>query len=122
MTRLFRLLRYGLPYTLEWLPGVLLLAAVGLRDALRMVLFVPILGVVLDPKNQTDALKLFPQAPPGWQFDIHRFVPAEFHDAWTVVAFALIGSTVIKGLCDYLGTYLVNYAAFGTITDLRNHL
>ena len=27
-----------------------------------------------------------------------------------------------KGLCDYLGTYLVNYAGFGMITDLRNHL
>ena len=123
MKRLFRLLRYGLPFTLQWVPGVLLLAAVGLLDALRMVLFVPILGVVLDPKSQTDALKLFPQAPPGWQLDIHRFVPAQFHnDAWTIVAVALIGSTIIKGLCDYLGTYLVNYAAFGTITDLRNHL
>ena len=38
------------------------------------------------------------------------------------MAFALVGSTVIKGLCDYLGTYLVNYAGFGMITDLRNHL
>jgi subfamily B ATP-binding cassette protein MsbA len=39
-----------------------------------------------------------------------------------VVAFALVVSTILKGLCDYLGTYLVNYAGFGTITDLRNHL
>ena len=38
------------------------------------------------------------------------------------MAFALVGSTLIKGLCDYLGTYLVNYAGFGMITDLRNHL
>ncbi len=51
MTRFFRLLRYGLPYTLQWVPGVVLLAAVGLLDALRMVLFVPILGVVLNPKK-----------------------------------------------------------------------
>jgi len=122
MKRFFRLLRYGLPYTLQWLPGVALLAVVGLLDALRMVLFVPILGVVLNPQNQSNELKLFPTAPPGWQFDVHRFVPAQFHNAWTVVAIALIGSTVIKGICDYLGTYLVNYAAFGTITDVRNHL
>ncbi len=67
-------------------------------------------------------MKLFPLAPAGWQFDVHRFVPAQLHNAWTVVAFALIGSTIIKGLCDYAGTYLVNYAGFGTITDLRNHL
>ncbi len=44
------------------------------------------------------------------------------HNAWTVVAFALVGSTIIKGLCDYAGTYLVNYAGFGMVTDIRNHL
>ena len=44
------------------------------------------------------------------------------HNAWNVVAFALVVSTLAKGLCDYLGTYLVNYAGFGLITDLRNHL
>ena len=44
------------------------------------------------------------------------------HNAWVVVASALVVSTLAKGLCDYLGTYLVNYAGFGLITDLRNHL
>jgi subfamily B ATP-binding cassette protein MsbA len=44
------------------------------------------------------------------------------HNAWDVVAFCLVLSTLAKGLCDYLGTYLVNYAGFGLITDLRNHL
>jgi subfamily B ATP-binding cassette protein MsbA len=44
------------------------------------------------------------------------------HNAWNVVAFALVLSTVVKGICDYFGTYLVNYAGFGTITDLRNDL
>ena len=121
MKNFLRLLRYGLPYVLHWLPGVLLLAVVGLLDALRMALFVPILGVVLQP-NSTDNLVLFPKAPNGWQFDVHRLVPYWMHNAWTVVAFALVVSTIIKGLCDYTGTYLVNYAGFGTITDLRNHL
>ena len=122
MKNFFRLLRYGLPYSLEWIPGVLLLAAVGVLDALRMALFVPILSVVLKPDNPTKALPLFPFAPPKWQFDVHHMVPAWMHNAWTVVAFALVASTVVKGLCDYLGTYLVNYAGFGMITDLRNHL
>jgi subfamily B ATP-binding cassette protein MsbA len=124
MTKVIRLLRYGLPYTLEWLPGVILLAAVGLLDALRMALFVPILGVVLKPHNSSNELVLFPTAPPGWQFDMHRIVPpgVHIHNVLNIVAFALVGSTVIKGLCDYAGTYLVNYAGFGMITDLRNHL
>jgi ATP-binding cassette, subfamily B, bacterial MsbA len=122
MRRVFRLLRFGLPYWLQWFPGVLLLAAVGLLDALRMAFFVPILGVVLKPSNPSSALPLFPFAPPQWQFDMHHFVPSWMHNAWTVVAVALVGSTIIKGLCDYAGTYLVNYAGFGLVTDMRDHL
>jgi subfamily B ATP-binding cassette protein MsbA len=122
MRRIFRLLRFGLPYWLHWFPGVLLLAAVGLLDALRMAFFVPILGVVLKPRNPSNALPLFPFAPSQWQFDLHQFVPPWMHNAWVVVAFALIMSTVIKGICDYTGTYLVNYAGFGMVTDMRNHL
>jgi ATP-binding cassette, subfamily B, bacterial MsbA len=122
MKNFLRLMRYGLPYLLQGIPGVILLALVGLLEALRMVIFVPILNVVLNPENKTNQLPLFPMAPPQWQFDLHSFVPSWLHNAWAVVAFALIVSTLIKGICDYLGTYLVNYAGFGTITDLRNHL
>ena len=45
MKRFLRLMRYGLPYTFQWLPGIFLLAMVGLLESLRIVLFVPILGV-----------------------------------------------------------------------------
>jgi len=123
MKNFLRLLRYGLPYVLHWLPGVLLLAMVGLLDALRMALFVPILGVVLRPDKMGDSLPLFPTSW-SWlpHFDLHQMVPPWLHNAWAVVAFALVASTIIKGICDYVGTNLVNYAGFGTITDLRNHL
>jgi subfamily B ATP-binding cassette protein MsbA len=39
-----------------------------------------------------------------------------------VVAVALVGSALLKSVCDYSGTYLVNRAGFGMITDLRNDL
>ncbi len=124
MKNLLRLLRYGLPYTFVWLPGVVMLAIVGLLDTLRVALFVPILGVVLKPDSSSNALPLFPNASPKWQFDIHQMVPAwlHIHNVLNVVALALVGSTVLKGICDYCGTYFVNYAGFGTVTDLRNHL
>ena len=38
------------------------------------------------------------------------------------MAFALVASTVLKGIFDYAGTYLVNYAGYGLITDLRDDL
>ncbi len=124
MRNLFRLVRYGLPYTLQWILGVLLLAVVGALDALRVALFVPILTVVLRPSNTSNALPLFSNVPPRWRLDVHQFVPhwLHIHNVLDVIAFALVGSTVLKGLCDYAGTYLVNYAGFATVTDLRNNL
>ena len=58
----------------------------------------------------------------GWQLDLHALVPSFLHNEWTVVAFALVASTLLKSVCDFAGTYLVNYAGFGMITDLRDDL
>jgi subfamily B ATP-binding cassette protein MsbA len=76
---------------------------------------------------------LSPNAPPGLvlvfriphtasDINLQRFLPSYFHNAWTVVAVALVGSAFLKSVCDYFGTYLVNRAGFGMITDLRNDL
>src|ERR1035437_9979264 len=123
MNRFPRLLRYGLPYWFQWLPGVLLLAMVGALDTFRVLLFQPIFDQVLRPDAPEGPILLgLPRSQ--WHFDLRLLVPhfVHMHNAWNVVAFALVISTLLKGVCDYLGTYLVNYAGFGTITDLRNHL
>ena len=123
MKRFLRLLRYGLPYWLQLLPGVLLLAMVGALDTFRVLLFQPIFDQVLRPDAPEGPILLgLPHSP--WHFDLRLAIPhfMHMHNAWVVVAFALIVSTLFKGICDYSGTYLVNYAGFGTITDLRNHL
>jgi subfamily B ATP-binding cassette protein MsbA len=120
MKSLTRLIRYGLPFWFQWLPGVLLLAMVGVLDTFRTLLFQPIFDQVLRPDAPEGPITLgLPNS--RWHFDLRLVVP-HFHNAWHVVAFALIASTLLKGICDYLGTYLVNYAGFGMITDLRNHL
>jgi len=123
MNRFPRLLRYGIPYWFQLLPGVLLLAMVGALDTFRILLFQPIFDQVLRPDAPEGPILLgLPHSQ--WHFDLRQAIPhfLHMHNAWVVVAFALIVSTLVKGLCDYSGTYLVNYAGFGTITDLRNHL
>ena len=123
MKNFLRIMRYGLPYALQVLPGVLLLAIVGVLDTFRTLLFQPIFDQVLRPDAPEGPITLgLPNS--RWHFDLRIVVPhfLHMHNAWNVVAFALVISTLVKGLCDYLGTYLVNYAGFGTITDLRNHL
>jgi subfamily B ATP-binding cassette protein MsbA len=122
MTRLFRLLRYIRPYSLQALLSVILMAAVGLLEAFRLLLIKPIFDRVLDPNAPNGAIALFQIPGTHYHLDLRQIVPAYFHNDWTVVAFALIVSTIVKGLCDYGGTYLVNYAGFGMITDLRDDL
>src|SRR5665213_4562974 len=108
MTRFFRLLRFGLPYWFEWLPGVLLLATVGVLDTFRTLLFQPIFDKVLKPDSPEGPITLGLANSP-WHFDLRALIPhfLHMHNAWVVVAFALVVSTALKGLCDYLGTYLV---------------
>ncbi len=64
----------------------------------------------------------FPSSAPALVMSLQQIVPSHFHNAWTIVAFALVASTLLKGIFDYCGTYLVNYAGFGMITDLRDDL
>jgi ATP-binding cassette, subfamily B, bacterial MsbA len=123
MSSFFRLVRYGLPYSLQWAVGVVLLAAVGILDTFRVLLLQPVFDQVLRPDAPEGPILLgLPRS--RWQFDLRTFVPhfLHMHNAWTVVATSIIAATIAKGVCDYLGTYLVNYAGFGMITDLRNHL
>jgi subfamily B ATP-binding cassette protein MsbA len=55
-------------------------------------------------------------------FSLSFLVPSHFHNSWDIVAYALVMSAIIKSVCDYAGTYMINYAGFGMITDLRNDL
>ncbi len=123
MRSFFRLVRYGIPYSFQWALGVVLLAAVGILDTFRVLLLQPVFDQVLRP-DTPDGPILLGMPKSRWQFDLRTFVPhfLHMHNAWTVVATSIIAATIAKGVCDYLGTYLVSYAGYGMITDLRNHL
>ncbi len=122
MRQLTRLLRYLVPYWWQFIPSIFLLAAVGFLDAFRVLLIGPVLDRVLNPSSGSDNILLFTIPHTNHTIYLQRFVPTHFHNAWTVVAFAFVGSTFLKGIFDYAGTYLVNYAGYGLITDLRNSL
>ena len=122
MRQLTRLVRYAIPYWWQILSSVLLMAAVGGLDAFKYLLVRPVFDRVLNPATGSKEIQLF--VIPGTQHAVYlqQFVPSHFTNAWTIVAFALVASTILKGICDYSGTYLVNHAGFGMITDLRDDL
>ena len=122
MKRLWRLLQYARPYLIYSLASVVLMATVGAMAAFRILLVKPIFDNVLRPEAPPGLVLLFHVPYTSLVVNLQRFIPAYFHNAWTVVAVALVGSAFIKSICDYAGTYLVNRAGFGMITDLRNDL
>ena len=122
MRQVMRLVRYVLPFLLQLLPGVFLLAAVGFLEAFRLILLKPVLDRVLNPSSGSENIVLFTMPQTGQPVYLQRFVPTHFHNAWTIVAYSLVASTILKGVFDYTGTYLVNHAGFGMITNLRNDL
>jgi subfamily B ATP-binding cassette protein MsbA len=122
MRQLTRLLRYVIPYWWQLLASIVLMAGVGLLEAFRLLLIRPIFDRVLDPASQSKDILLFRIPYTTREIHLQQFVPAHFQNPWTAVAFALVAATILKGLFDYLGTYLVSYAGFGLITDLRDDL
>jgi ATP-binding cassette, subfamily B, bacterial MsbA len=122
MRQLMRLVRYVFPFLVQLLSGVFLLAAVGFLEAFRLMLLKPVLDRVLVPASGSENIILFTIPQTGQPIYLQRFVPTHFQNAWTIVAYALVASTVLKGIFDYVGTYLVNHAGFGMITNLRNDL
>ncbi|MGC2447887.1 MAG: ABC transporter ATP-binding protein [Candidatus Sulfotelmatobacter sp.] len=122
MRQLMRLVRYVAPFLLQLLPGVFLLAAVGFLEAFRLMLLKPVLDRVLNPASGSENIVLFTNPLNNHPIYLQRLVPTQFHNAWTMVAYALVAATVLKGIFDYCGTYLVNHAGFGMITNLRNDL
>ena len=126
MTRILRLLRYLRRYALQAVAAIFLMAAVGLLEAFRLLLIGPIFDNVLHPGKITPSLPLLTSFNQRFgthlHLDLHSLAPPGFHNEWDVVAFALVASTLLKSVCDFSGTYLVNYAGFGMITDLRDDL
>ncbi|HEY7405935.1 MAG TPA: ABC transporter ATP-binding protein [Candidatus Angelobacter sp.] len=122
MRQLRRLLAYLRAYVPHFVVSVLLLVVVAAMEGFRILLIGPIINRVLAPKTPGRSLELF--TIPGTQHIVYLqdFIPTHFGNPLTVVAIALVSTGIIKAICDYLGTYLVNHAGFGVITDLRNHL
>jgi subfamily B ATP-binding cassette protein MsbA len=120
MPQLMRLLRYVRPYAWQVAVSVVLMALAGLMDGFRVLLVGPVFDRVLNPASNSSNIVLVHVG--SHMVRLQAFVPARLTNAWTIVAFCLLAATVVKGICSYAGTYLVNYAGFGLITDLRNQL
>ncbi len=122
MRRLIRLMWYVRPYWPQLFSGAVLFALVGLLGAFQIAVVRPIFDRVLKPETPGRSMELLRVPHTGYTIYLEDLVPSHFHNPWTVVAFALISAVLMKAIFDYVANYLVSYAGYGLVTDLRNDI
>jgi ATP-binding cassette, subfamily B, bacterial MsbA len=122
MTQVHRLLAFLKPYSFRFLVAFILMAVVGACEALTAFLIKPVFDVVLAPRTDGGQIVLFQWPFGGHPIYLQSFVPTAIHNVWTLVAFAIIGVTLVKGVAEFLATYFINFIGHSVVRDLRNLL
>ena len=114
-----RLLAYAQRYWPHLLGSMALMAIAGAATSFVALLVGPLLFIVLDTKLPNQPIKLYEDPVFHHTFYLNSLFPG-FSNAWSIMAFAIIGVFLLNGLCDYFGNYLVNFAGFSAVTNLKN--
>lgn len=118
MRELSRLLRYARPYVPALIASVFFMAIVGLSQGLLVKIIPLIFERVLKPQSPDTPAVLFKIPHTGFKLYLDTLIPFA-HNIWTMVAFLILICFAAKGLCDYLGNYLVNWVGISAVMDLR---
>jgi ATP-binding cassette, subfamily B, bacterial MsbA len=122
MSQSRRLASFIRPYIPLLALAILLMAVVGTCEATYALLIKPIFDRVLIGNHSTGPILLFRLPFHGHAIYLQDFLPGNIRDPLTAIAIALVGVTLIKGICNYLGTYSVNYIGQCVVRDLRNQV
>lgn len=122
MKQLLQLLAYVRPHAPKLIGAVVLMALVGLCHGLTAVLIEPVFDRVLDPGAAHEPIRLIELPFSERTIYLDDWLPDAFGSAWGMIAAAILGVFLIKGLCDFFGNFLVNYAGLAGVRDLRNHV
>ena len=120
MKNVLRLLSYGRRYWPHLLASMLLMAIAGAAQGMMTLLIRPIFDRVLTTTPPGGRTPLLPHPILRHQLYLDQIVPLQGRTVWTMLAVAIVGIFLIKGICDYVGNFLMSYAGFSSVTDLRN--
>ncbi len=117
--RLASLLRPHIPL---FAVAICLMAIVGTCEAIYALLIKPIFDRVLTTHYTEAPIKLFSVPFYHHTLYLQNLLPGHIRDPITAIVIALVGVTLVKGICAYFGTYSVNYIGQCVVRDLRNAL
>lgn len=114
-------MRYAKPYLVRLVAGVVCLVLVGLAEGMIALLIAPTVDLVLNPRS-TDSQLLLLKSNPFTHHPVYlnSFFPHEIRYVWSVFAIALIIVYVAKGIGEFIGNILIQYAGMAAIMDFRN--
>lgn len=122
MREFYRLFRYARPYTPALLASVIFMAIVGLSQGFVVKLIPLVFERVLDTKTPDAPALLFSIPRTHFRLYLNDIFPPSVHNIWTMVAVGIFVCFLAKGICDYLGNYLVNWAGISAVIDLRQEV
>ena len=113
MRDLRRLLKYLLPHTGTFLFATVAMIVVGVLESAMGALIVPIFDQAFaqGQGHRTPTL-----------FGLQRIIPSSGLAAWRTIALLLLAFTIVKGIAEYLSTYLMAYIGQSSILSLRQDL
>jgi ATP-binding cassette, subfamily B, bacterial MsbA len=119
MKELRRLLGYARRYWPHLLASTILMAVAGAAQGAMALLTKPLFDRVLNPNNGAGPIPLLPRPVFHHQLYLDQLLPLHNRTVWTLVSIAIVAVFLIKGICDYIGNYLISYAGYSAVTDLR---
>jgi len=122
MKDLRRLLGFVRPYWAALTASVLLMSVAGAAHAMIALLVGPVFDRVLNPASPEAPVRLFTIPGLDRPVYLHQFVPEGIRNVWTMVAFGILATFLVKGLADYAGNYLINFVGLSAVTDLRQRV
>ncbi len=119
-TDIQKLLHYVRKYLALLFVSVLLMAMVGVFEAMMPVALKVVFDGVLTPTASNSSLLTIP-----WlhkKIDLLSLITLHGTTIWFSVAVFIVLITLGKGICDYVGNYLVSLTGHSVIMNLRNDL
>ncbi len=120
MNDLLRLVGYARRYAAHLAGAVILMAIAAASTGMMALLVGPILYRLLDAKAHSEPILLYEDRLFHHKFYLNDIFPPAIHNVGTMIMLAVLSVFILKGLCDYIGNYLVNYVGFSAVTNLRN--
>src|ERR1039457_4273249 len=101
MNQVKRLLGFIRPYSFRLVIGVLLMMVVGVCEGLTALLIKPTIDIVLSRNPDTSGIVLFKVPHSQHAIMLQQYLPHWIHNVWSVIAFAIIGVALAKGISEF---------------------